>query len=197
MLIIWMIFLCGYILLDDYIMELWFILLIILVIIIIYKKYTIEGFDNGEGVLMKPIYNNGGEIIKEYSDKVIDEQNNEIQRLRKQLFKLADIVTEGPEEETPKFYRKKLSNTYYKVAPYVSGSNDYLTLEDDDFSTKTLSTIKFLSQTQPSKFWGNEVNFPDELCDNFCETDDKNAKYNEQIDLVRPINQTGYVNLQK
>jgi len=135
-----------------------------------------------------------GQLEGQYTHAVIDKQQNEINRLRTQIKKLAEIIDSGDDTTTNRyFYRRKLSNSLYKVAPTISAGDDYLSLYDDDFSTKTLSNIKFLSQTRASKFYDTEVHFPTELCGNFCTTTDNNAVQNEQVDLVRPISQTSYL----
>jgi hypothetical protein len=132
-----------------------------------------------------------------YTQEVIGRKDAEIMKLRNQVRKLAEVIDGGEEDEnlmTKKFYRRKLNNANYGVAPFLSTlPDDYLNLYDDDFSNKTLSTVKFLSQTRQSKFYGKEVHYPTELCDNFCETEDKNAGLNEQVDLVRPVKETSYI----
>ncbi len=123
-----------------------------------------------------------------YTQEVIQRKDFEINKLRSQVQKLAEIVDGNEDEMLPRtFYRRKLSNKYYPVAPALTGQDNFLNLNDDDFSNKTLSTIKFLSQTRQSKYFGSEVHYPTELCDNFCETEDHNAALNEQVDLVRPV----------
>lgn len=131
----------------------------------------------------------------QYTSEVIDKQSEEIKKLRKKVIKLTETIEEGI-QPTEIFYRKKLSNQYYPVVPIMNEiSNDnYLNIYDDDFSNKTLSTTQFLSQTRPSKFYGSDVHFTSDLCDNYCETQDKNALLNPEIDLVRPLDQN---NIQK
>lgn len=135
-----------------------------------------------------------------YEAGVINDQMHEIRRLRGQVQKMAEMIDEGNPYKIPKFYERKLSNKYYKVMPYMAvGVNDgtSLNLYDDDFSTKTLSTIKFLSQTRKSRFFGDEVHFPTELCGNSCPTSDINVAYHEQFDSTRPIIPPGFIPRQK
>lgn len=166
------------------------IILLIIIYVIIYKLNSItESFDNC--VIENPQYLKQSPSQSDlYDASVMNDQMHEIRRLRGQVQKLAEIIDEGNEFKLRKYYSRKLSNKYYKVMPYMAvGVNNgtSLNLYDDDFSNKTLSTIKFLSQTRKSNFFGNEVHFPTELCGNFCSTSDPNAAYHEQIDLVRPI----------
>lgn len=126
-----------------------------------------------------------------YAQSIIERQASQIRDLRKQVNSLMDKVDDGN-----KYYRKKLSNKYYRPKPFMSHAyQNMMNLNDEDFSNKTLSTIKFLSQTRSSKFFGDEIHFPTELCGNYCSTSDKNAALNEQIDLVRPISPTNALGL--
>lgn len=153
------------------------------------------------GVIVEPSYLNdraarpSESII--FAQSVIDKQADQIRTLRKKVQQLAYRLDD---EGTNKFYRTKLSNKYYRPKPFLSngsGFDNVLNLGDDDFSTKTLSTIKFLSQTRPSKYFGEEIHFPSELCGNFCTTSDPNAQLNEQIDLIRPITPVGNITTRK
>lgn len=127
-----------------------------------------------------------------YAQAIIERQGATIKNLQKKLKHIA--LNEG---NTPcsTMYRRKLSNKYYQPKPFLAhpGIDGLMNLNDDDFSNKTLSTIKFLSQTRPSKYYGSEIHFPTELCGNFCSTSDPNAQYHEQIDLVRPVQPIGYI----
>tara|TARA_R100001163_G_scaffold65473_2_gene62759 strand:- start:6845 stop:7651 length:807 start_codon:yes stop_codon:yes gene_type:complete len=129
-----------------------------------------------------------------YSQGVIERQAEQLKYLRKRVKRLAFQI-----DDANMFYRKKLSNKYYRPKPFLAdpGVNNLLNLNDDDFSTKTLSTIKFLSQTRPSKYYGTEIHFPTELCGNFCTTSDTNAQLHEQVDTVRPIQPPGMINIAK
>lgn len=131
-----------------------------------------------------------------YAYGVLEKQANEIRRLRRKLKRLALQVDDN---SARKFYRTKLSNKYYGPKPMLAKIPEIngVNLHDDDFSTKTMSTIKFLSQTRPSKFYGDEIHFPTELCGSYCKTDDKNVALHEQIDLVRPIAPVGYIRKNK
>jgi len=131
-----------------------------------------------------------------YAYGVVEKQAHEIRRLRRRLKQIALKVDDN---SSNKFYRTKLSNKYYRPKPILNKLPDVaaLNLHDDDFSNKTLSTIKFLSQTRPSKYFGNEIHFPTELCGNYCTTNDKNVQMHEQIDLVRPIAPTDYIQTNK
>ena len=125
-----------------------------------------------------------------YAQSIIQRQAEQIKNLRKKVKKLAFKI-----DDSNAYYRKKLSNKYYQPKPFLANykTENVLNLNDDDFSGKTLSTIKFLSQTRPSKYFGNEIHFPTELCGNFCSTSDINAEFHEQIDTVRPISPTNYI----
>jgi len=125
-----------------------------------------------------------------YAQSIIDRQAQQIKNLRKRVKKMAFKI-----DDSSAFYRKKLSNKYYRPKPFLANykTENAMNLTDDDFSGKTLSTIKFLSQTRPSKFFGNEIHFPTELCGSYCSTSDPNAEFHEQIDLVRPISPTNYI----
>lgn len=120
-----------------------------------------------------------------YAQGIIDRQANQIRNLRTRIKDLADQL----EDQGNPFYRRKLSNKYYKPRPFLAnnGLQNLMNLNDDDFSNKTLSTIKFLSQTRESKYYGNEVHFPTELCGNYCSTSDPNRIYNSQVEGIRPI----------
>ena len=125
-----------------------------------------------------------------YAQGIIERQGETIKHLRKKIKNIAIN-----QDSCNTFYRKKLSNKYYRPKPFLAdpGISNVLNLDDDDFSTKTLSTIKFLSQTRPSKYYGTEIHFPTELCGNFCSTDDPNAQFHEQIETVRPVSPTNYI----
>jgi hypothetical protein len=127
-----------------------------------------------------------------YAQAIIERQGATIKNLQKKLKNIALNEGAGP---CNTMYRRKLSNKYYRPQPFLAhpGIDNLLNLNDDDFSNKTLSTIKFLSQTRPSKYFGSEVHFPTELCGNYCSTSDPNAQYHEQIDLVRPITPVGFI----
>lgn len=150
-------------------------------------------------VSQEPEYLKSKENIPEseaYAYGALEKQANEIRRLRRKIKRLAMQVDDNPAR---KFYRTKLSNKYYQPKPMLAVIPDLnaVNLNDDDFSTKTMSTIKFLSQTRPSKFYGDEIHFPNELCGSYCETNDKNVQLHEQIDLVRPIAPLGYIRTNK
>lgn len=164
------------------------------------NRYTKENYNERDFIII-PNYlqennknniknneNNENKDNIEYTDKVINKQEKEIRKLRNRVVNLIDKLENGTERNEI-FYRRKLSNANYSVAPLMNqiSNDEFLNLFDDDFSNKTLSTIQFLSQTRPSKFYGSEVQFTSELCDNYCETQDKNAIFNPQVDLVRPI----------
>lgn len=129
-----------------------------------------------------------------YAYNVIEKQAKKIRSLRNDLKKMAmklDDMGGGT-------YRRRLSNKNYKVRPFMSHAyENSLNLNDDDFSTKTLSTIKFLSHTRGSKFFGDEIHFPTELCGHYCTTSDPNAQFHEQLDLIRPVKPTDYINKNK
>lgn len=126
-----------------------------------------------------------------YAQSIIGRQAEQIKNLRKKVKKLAFKL----DDSSDAYYRKKLSNKYYRPKPFLAKykTENVLNLNDDDFSGKTLSTIKFLSQTRPSRYFGNEIHFPTELCGSYCSTSDPNAEFHEQIDLVRPISPTDYI----
>ena len=118
-----------------------------------------------------------------YAQSVINRQAKQIKNLRSKIMSMANEI------DNHGFYRKKLNNQNYKPKPFLSstGQSDMLNLYDDDFSNKTLSTIKFLSQTRESKYFGDEIHFPTELCGNFCSTSDPNRGTNAQVDSIRPF----------
>lgn len=139
--------------------------------------------------IIEPSYLNRDAQLDEsgiYAQEIIDRQSNQIRNLRNRVKGLVEKLDDTGNQ----FYRRKLSNKYYKPQPFLaySGVNlSMMNLDDDDFSNKTLSTIKFLSQTRSSKYFGDEVHFPTELCGNFCSTSDPNRIYNSQVDSIRPI----------
>lgn len=120
-----------------------------------------------------------------YAQQTIDRQAHQIKNLRSRVYDLANQL----DDQGNMFYRRKLNNKNYKPKPFLAygGNLSMMNLNDDDFSNKTLSTIKFLSQTRESKYYGNEVHFPTELCGDYCSTSDPNRIYNAQIDTIRPI----------
>jgi len=125
-----------------------------------------------------------------YREAVINKQTDVIKNLRAQMRKLAEQI----DDQQSLYYRKKLSNKNYQPKPFLSHiEHEVLNLSDDDFSTKTLSTTKFLSETRASKYFGDDIHFPTELCGNFCKTQDPNAKFHEQLDIVRPITPTNFI----
>lgn len=124
-----------------------------------------------------------------YKEAIINKQTDEIRRLRTKMRRLAERI----DDQDNQFYRRKLSNKNYKPKPFLAHTDhEVLNLYDDDFSTKTLSTIKFLSQTRSSKYYGDSIHFPTELCGHYCSTEDPNAKFHEQLDIVRPITPSNF-----
>lgn len=168
----------------------YFIMLLGIILLYLYSDGMIkEGYVNEESLIINPTYLKNDINNLSYSESIIEKQRNENRELRSKIKQLAEKIDDmdGNNIWNDVYYRRKLSNKYYTVSPHMSGMNDdYLNLAEDDFSGKTLSTIKFLSQTRSSKFFDNNIEFPSELCGNFCATDDKNAKYNENIDMIRP-----------
>lgn len=134
--------------------------------------------ENGPDIIRNPAY-----LDDTYAKKVIDKQSHQIKRLRKKLRKMTDKL-----DDVAGGARRKLSNKYYRPKPFLAQTpNASMNLNDGDFSAKTLSTTKFLSQTRSSKFYGDEIHLPSELCANYCVKNDKNAQLHPQIDSVRPI----------
>lgn len=124
-----------------------------------------------------------------YKEAIINKQTDEIRRLRTKMRRLAERI----DDQNNQFYRRKLSNKNYKPKPFLAHTDhEVLNLYDDDFSTKTLSTIKFLAQTRSSKYYGDSIHFPTELCGHYCSTEDPNAKFHEQLDIVRPITPSNF-----
>jgi hypothetical protein len=120
-----------------------------------------------------------------YAQNIIDRQAKQIRNMRESIVRMANEI----DNQDNMFYRRKLNNKNYKPKPFLAstGQSDMLNLYDDDFSNKTLSTIKFLAQTRESKYFGDEVHFPSELCGNYCSTSDPNRAENAQIDGIRPF----------
>lgn len=117
-----------------------------------------------------------------YAQELIDRQQRQIKSLRHRVQQLA------LDKNDSQFYRKRLSNKYYRPKPFMAHSYDnVMNLHDEDFSNKTLSTIKFLSQTRSSKYFGDEIHFPTELCGSYCSTSDRNSQLHENIDRIRPV----------
>lgn len=162
------------------------------------NKTKQEDFSPAEvGIVQEPPYlkkETSEDGSESYAYSVVNKQAKEIRNLRKRLKKMAEKL----DDTGNMFYRRKLSNKYYRPRPFLSHAfNNSMNLYDDDFSTKTLSTIKFLSQTRSSKFHGDEIHFPSELCGHHCTTSDPNAQLHEQVDLVRPVTPIGYINRNK
>lgn len=168
------------------------LLLVIYLILVSKKKHVMKGGGDvvDTSVIINPDYLNSGDGLT-YEQNVINKQREENRYLREKIHSLVDrlddVLSYG-NSYNDVFYRRKLNNENYMVNPHISSTDqNYLNLEDDDFSGKTLSTIKFLSQTRNSKYFDNDIHFPSELCGNFCSTSDPNALFHENIDLVRPL----------
>lgn len=186
--------------------------IIVIVLFYLYKKYycnnnnninnKIEKFEDAPKNIINPTYLNSNKTKVDpskdlkYTSEVIEKQSEEIKKLRKKVVSLTEKIEEGL-EPTEIVYRRKLSNKNYPIVPVLNEVDKYLNLYDDDFSNKTLSTVQFLSQTKPSKFYGSDVHFTSELCDNYCETQDKNVISNPNIETPRPLAQNDATKLKR
>lgn len=150
-----------------------------------HQRKTESFVNNDHDSIINPEYLNNKNHSYDYALNTIKRQKNENSYLRNRIKELVSKI-EDCGGTTRQFYRRKLSNNYYPVMPHISSfDQNYLNLYDDDFSTKTFSNVAFLSQTRSSKFFDDKVHFPNELCGNFCSTEDPNFLQNEQIDGIR------------
>lgn len=123
---------------------------------------------------------------RKYAQKMMDQYRSENFKLSYFINKLVGQIDQS---STDVAYRKRLSNQYYPVQPFVAYVPDHqpLNLLVDDFSNKTFSESRFLAPTQSSEFYGDDVHSGSYLCDDLYPYTDRQVLSQYQVEVAPQV----------